>query len=121
MIEYQETIKNLEKELDEARSGTSSSARRDHNTTKVNMDRKHKVEKLEKDLIEVRKKCLNLEKTKKLAEQDRKRIEDLKKEIQEMKSARVQLIRQQRTDSDRFKVSTRCFYLISSLTLFLFL
>lgn len=110
MIEYQETIKNLEKELDEARSGPNmSAARRDHNTTKVNMDRKHKVEKLEKDLQEIRKKCLNLEKNKKLAEQDRKRIEDLKKEIQEMKSARVQLIRLQRTDSERFKVSTQCF------------
>lgn len=110
MIEYQATIKALEKELEEARSGPNmSSARRDHNTTKINMDRKHKVEKLEKDLLEIKKKCLNLEKTKKLAEQDRKRIEDLKKEIQEMKSARVQLIRQQRTDSDRFKVRTQCF------------
>jgi kinesin family member 4 len=67
------------------------------------MDRKHKIDKLEKDLDETRKKCLNLEKTKKLAEQDRKRIEDLRKEIQEMKAARVSLIRQQRSDSERFK------------------
>lgn len=110
IIEYQITIKNLEKELEELRAGgNSSAARRDHNATKVNMDRKHKIEKLEKDLEETRKKCVNLEKTKKLAEQDRKRIEDLRKEIQEMKTARVQLIRQQRSDSDRYKkwIATR--------------
>lgn len=102
--EYQSTIKGLEKELDELRgSTTSSAARRDHNATKVNMDRKHRIEKLEKDLDETRKKCITLEKTKKLAEQDRKRIEDLKREIHEMKTARIQLIRQQRTDSERYK------------------
>lgn len=110
MGEYQNTIKNLEKELDDLKStGNNQAARRDHNATKVNMDRKHKIEKLEKDLEETRKKCLTLEKTKKLAEQDRKRIEDLKREIQEMKTARVTLIRQQRTDSDRYKkwIATR--------------
>lgn len=102
--EYQTTIKTLEKELDELRvSSNSGAARRDHNATKVNMDRKHKIEKLEKDLEETRKKCVTLEKTKKLAEQDRKRIEDLKKEILAMKTARIQLIRQQRSDSDRYK------------------
>lgn len=108
--EYQNTIKNLEKELDELRAGaTNSAARRDNNATKVNMDRKHKIDKLEKELEDIRKKCVNLEKTKKLAEQDRKRIEDLRKEIQEMKTARVQLIRQQRTDSERYKkwIATR--------------
>lgn len=102
--EYQSTIKTLEKELDELRgSNANSAARRDHNATKVNMDRKHRIDKLEKDLDETRKKCVTLEKTKKLAEQDRKRIEDLRREIQEMKTARVQLIRQQRSDSDRYK------------------
>lgn len=102
--EYQCTIKTLEKELDELRTtATSSAARRDTNATKVNMDRKHRIEKLEKDLEETRKKCVTLEKTKKLAEQDRKRIEDLRREIQEMKTARVQLIRQQRNDSERYK------------------
>lgn len=104
MGEYQTTIMNLEKELDDMRAASNNSAvRRDTNTAKVNMDRKHKIEKLEKDLIELRKKCINLEKTKKLAEQDRKRIEDLKREIQEMKTYRVQLIRQQRSDSERYK------------------
>lgn len=110
MGEYQTTILNLEKELEDVRAAINSSAvRRDTNAAKVNMDRKHKIEKLEKDLIELRKKCLNLEKTKKLAEQDRKRIEDLKKEIQEMKTYRVQLIRQQRSDSERYKkwIATR--------------
>jgi kinesin family member 4 len=96
MIEYENTIKNLEKELEELRSSNANSAaRRDFNATKVNMDRKHKIEKLEKDLVEVRKKCTSLEKTKKLADQDRKRIEDLRREIEEMKKARVQLLRQQ--------------------------
>lgn len=104
MIEYQETIMNLEKELEEVRAGNmNSAARRDHNVTKVNMDRKHKVEKLEKDLELTRKKCAQLEKTKKLAEQDRKRIEDLRREIQDMKKTRIQLIRQQRTEADNYK------------------
>lgn len=127
MGEYQSTILNLEKELDEMRAASNNTAvRRDTNATKVNMDRKHKIDKLEKDLTELRKKCVNLEKTKKLAEQDRKRIEDLKKEIQEMKTCRVQvyikiypkllnnrlilfylsilqLMRQQRSDSERYK------------------
>ncbi|CRL08647.1 CLUMA_CG021312, isoform A [Clunio marinus] len=105
MLEYQTMIKNLEKDLEELRANPnqSSAARRDHNATKVNMDRKHKIEKLEKDLLEMRKKCSSLERTKKLAEQDHKRIEDLRKEILQMKSARIQLIRQQRTDSERYK------------------
>lgn len=110
MGEYQNTIKNLEKELDDLKaSGTNQASRRDHNATKVNMDRKHKIEKLEKDLEETRKKCVTLEKTKKLAEQDRKRIEDLKREIQEMKTTRVTLIRAQRADSERYKkwIATR--------------
>lgn len=102
--EFQATILGLEKELNELRSSSSSSSvRRDQNATKVNMDRKHKVEKLEKDLEDNRKKIANLEKVKKLAEVDKKRVEDLKKEIQEMRSARVALIRQQRSDSDRYK------------------
>ena len=110
ITEYQNTIKNLEKELEDLRGTvTNSAARRDNNATKVNMDRKHRIEKLEKDLDEIRKKCVNFEKTKKLAEQDHKRMVDLRKEIQEMKTARVQLIRQQRSDSDRYKkwIATR--------------
>lgn len=104
LIEYESTIKELEKEISELKSANASSvARRDHNATKVNMDRKHKLEKMEKELAEVKKKCVALEKTKKMAEQDRKRCEDLKREIQEMKTARVQLIRQQRSDSDMYK------------------
>lgn len=94
MLEYENTIKALEKELEELR-GTASTARRELNATKVNMDRKHKVEKLEKELTEVRKKCLALEKNKKIAIQDRKRIEDLRRDIEEMKKTRVQLVRQQ--------------------------
>lgn len=102
--EYQNQIKNLEKELGDLKASGGNNARRaDHNATKVNMDRKHKIDKLEKDLEETRKKCVNLEKTKKLAEQDRKRIDDLRREIQEMKTARVQLIRQQRSDADMYK------------------
>lgn len=103
MTEYQTTIKGLEKELEELRSAGSNANRRDHNATKINMDRKHRLEKVEKDLEDMRKKCVNLEKTKKLAEQDRKRIDDLRKEILDMKTARIQLIRQQRSDSERFK------------------
>ena len=67
MNECLETIIKLEKELEDLKSANASVAgRRDHNATKVNMDRKHKVEKLEKDLEETRKKCVTLEKTKKL-------------------------------------------------------
>jgi len=104
MIEYETKIETLEKEINELKTANVSSAvRRDHNATKVNMDRKHKLEKMEKELTEIRKKCVALEKTKKMAEQDKKRCEDLKREIQEMKTARVQLIRQQRNESDTYK------------------
>lgn len=104
MAEYEETIRALERELEDLRSEkASSNVRRDHNATKVNMDRKHKIEKLEKDLTELRKKCAVLEKNKKIAEQDRKRIEDLKREIEEMKKTKVALIRQQRSESEMYK------------------
>lgn len=104
MIEYENTIKNLEQEINELKASNASTvARRDHNATRVNMDRKHKLDKMEKELTEVRKKCVTLEKTKKMAEQDKKRCEDLKREIQEMKTARVQLIRQQRIESETYK------------------
>lgn len=110
MAEYEETIKALEKELEELRSEKASvTMRRDTNATKVNMDRKHKIEKLEKDLTELRKKIVTLEKQKKIAEQDRKRIEDLRREIEEMKKAKVHLIRTQRSEADKYKrfIATR--------------
>lgn len=110
MIEYETKIETLVKEINDLKAAnTSSAVRRDHNATKVNMDRKHKLEKMEKELAEIRKKCVALEKTKKMAEQDKKRCEDLKREIQEMKTARVQLIRQQRNESDTYKryIATR--------------
>lgn len=103
LIEYANTVKTLENELEELRSSNASSTRRDHNATKINMDRKHKIEELEKSLNSARKKCITLEKTKKIAEQDKKRVEGLKREIQDMKTARVQLLRQQRSESDNYK------------------
>lgn len=101
--EYQGKIKTLEKELEEIRESQSNQSRRDHNVTKVNMDRKHKVEDLEKQLTELRKKCHQLEKTKKLADQDRKRVEDLTREINELKTTRVQLIKNQRRETEQYK------------------
>lgn len=102
--EYRDKIKALEKELDEIRdSQTSQQSRRDHNVSKINMDRKHKIDDLEKQMNDYRKKVYQLEKSKKLADQDRKRVEDLTREIQDLKTTRIQLIKQQRKESDQYK------------------
>jgi kinesin family member 4 len=101
--EYKEKIAALEKELEEFRETQINQSRRDHNVTKVNLDRKTKITELEKQLQEYRKKCQTLEQSKRLADQDRKRVEDLKREIGELKTARIQLIKQQRRETEQYQ------------------
>lgn len=102
--DYREKINALEKELNEIRDTNSQQqSRRDHNVSKINMDRKHKISDLEKQMDDYRKKISQLEKSKKLADQDRKRVEDLTREIQELRTTRIQLIKQQRKDADSYK------------------
>lgn len=101
--EYREKITTLEKELLEVRDTHHQNARRSHNVSKINMDRKHKISELEKQMDDYRKKISQLERSKKLADQDRKRVEDLTREIQELKATRIQLIKQQRKETETYR------------------
>lgn len=110
--EYKVKISEYEREIEELRAATEnagSAVRRDKNTTKISENRRQRIDQLEKEISEYRKKSKSLENTQRLQEQDKKRIEDLRKEIQEMKTARVRLVREQRAESDKYKrwISTR--------------
>lgn len=100
ILNYENTIKALENDIDELRSLV---ARRDINATIINIDRKEKISSLEKELNDLRKKYANLEKSKKLAENDKRRIEVLKIELQQMRMTKSQLVRQQLLESKRLK------------------
>lgn len=89
LMALQAETRTLEKELEEKRAIVNGSAiSRGTNATK------DRIEKLENELDEKRKK---VDETKKLAERDRKRINDLRKEIQKLETDRVDLIYQQRS------------------------
>lgn len=105
IIEYENIIKNYEKEIDDLKmSQTNTSMKgKDTKTMKVSEDRRLKIKLLEKELDETKKKARLYEQTKKAQEQDRKRIEELRKEIQENKALRVKLARESRQEAENYK------------------
>lgn len=100
--EYEMIVKKYENEIQELRS-QSILVSKDAKTGKISEDRRKKIALLESQVSEMKKKAVHYEKAKRLQEQDRKRIEDLRVAIQEMKTMRVRLLRESRAESDRFK------------------
>ncbi|CAO1366456.1 unnamed protein product [Diamesa serratosioi] len=106
--EYELIVKKYENEIQELRS-TSVAVSKDAKTSKIAEDRRKRVILLEGQITEMKKKAVLYEKAKRLQEQDRKRIEDLRVEIQEMKTLRVRLVRESRSETEIFKkwIATR--------------
>uniref|UniRef100_A0A336K1S3 CSON003310 protein n=1 Tax=Culicoides sonorensis TaxID=179676 RepID=A0A336K1S3_CULSO len=95
---YLEQIQQLTKELDEVRAQKT-----EQKCAKLSEERRKKVQELEANIEKLRKKCLQQEKLLKLKAKDSERVKLLDKEIKEMKTSKVKLIRQMRLESDQFR------------------
>lgn len=90
----------LEKEKEELQDMLRSSS---DATRKVAEQKRDRLKQLETDVLELKKNERELIKRIKLKEENEKQCEKLKNEIQMIKSERVKLIKQMRSDTDAFR------------------
>lgn len=93
-----EQIQQLSKELEELKGQKT-----EQKCAKLAEDRRKKVQELEAKIEILRKKCQQQEKLLKLKAKDGERVKSLDREIKEMKTSKVKLIRQMRLESDQFR------------------
>lgn len=98
VIENESKISALEKEKNELLQQLKA-----FQEGKAAENRRKRVQELEVQIQELKKKIQGQDRLIKMKENDFKRIETLKKEIMHMKQARVKLIRSMREDSDKFR------------------
>ncbi|XP_054481251.1 LOW QUALITY PROTEIN: kinesin family member 4 [Anoplopoma fimbria] len=79
------------------------SAKKDTNQAKLSEQRRKRLQELEGQLVDMKKKLLEQSKMLKLKETSVKKVGNLMQEIQAMKNQRTQLMRQMREDSDKFR------------------
>lgn len=101
LAEYQNKIVDLEKQIHELNGQLNSKIL--DKKSKLAEDRRKKVQHLEQELAEVRKKSVQQAKMLQLKEKDTQRIENLSREIQAMKATRVKLVKSMRTESENFR------------------
>ncbi|XP_001868608.2 chromosome-associated kinesin KIF4 [Culex quinquefasciatus] len=101
LVEYQNKIAELEKQLQELNGQLNSKIL--DKKSKLAEDRRKKVQHLEQELAEVRKKSVQQAKMLQLKEKDTQRIDNLSREIQAMKAMRVKLVKNMRTESENFR------------------
>lgn len=95
---YLEQIQQLNKELEEVKGQKT-----EQKCAKLAEERRKKVQDLETKIETLRKKCQQQEKLLKLKEKDSERVKLLDRDIKEMKTSKVKLIRQMRLESDQFR------------------
>uniref|UniRef100_A0A8C3B0N4 Kinesin family member 4 n=1 Tax=Cyclopterus lumpus TaxID=8103 RepID=A0A8C3B0N4_CYCLU len=79
------------------------SVKKDSNQAKLSEQRRKRLQELECQLVDMKKKLLEQSKLLKLKESSVKKVGNLMHEIQSMKSQRTQLMRQMRDDSEKFR------------------
>lgn len=99
--EYQNKIVELEKQIEDLNGQLSSKIL--DKKGKLAEERRKKVQQLEQELAEVRKKSVQQAKLLQLKEKDTQRIENLSRDIQAMKATRVKLVKAMRTESENFR------------------
>ncbi|KAK2828741.1 hypothetical protein Q5P01_019775 [Channa striata] len=95
-------VDSLQKEKEELILALQS-AKKDTNQAKLSEQRRKRLQELEGQLVEMKKKLLEQSKMLKLKESSVQKVTKLMQEIQAMKTQRTQLMRQMREDSEKFR------------------
>ncbi|KAF3706628.1 Chromosome-associated kinesin KIF4 Chromokinesin Chromosome-associated kinesin KLP1 [Channa argus] len=98
----QSAVDSLQKEKEELVLALQS-AKKDTNQAKLSEQRRKRLQELEGQLVEMKKKLLEQSKLLKLKESSVQKVTKLMQEIQAMKTQRTQLMRQMRDDSEKFR------------------
>lgn len=80
------------------------SAKKDTNQAKLSEQRRKRLQELEAQLVDMKRKLLDQSKLLKLKESSVQKVSKLMQEIQAMKTQRTQLMRQMRDDSEKFRL-----------------
>ncbi|KAI3373091.1 hypothetical protein L3Q82_006421 [Scortum barcoo] len=98
----QSAVDSLQKEKEELVLALQS-AKKDTNQAKLSEQRRKRLQELEGQLGDMKKKLLEQSKLLKLKESSVQKVSKLNQEIQAMKTQRTQLMRQMREDSEKFR------------------
>ncbi|XP_044078155.1 kinesin family member 4 isoform X2 [Siniperca chuatsi] len=98
----QSAVDSLQKEKEELVLALQS-AKKDTNQAKLSEQRRKRLQELEGQLNDMKKKLLEQSKLLKLKESSVQKVSKLNQEIQAMKTQRTQLMRQMREDSEKFR------------------
>ncbi|GFG32670.1 hypothetical protein Cfor_12769 [Coptotermes formosanus] len=101
MKDLQHQISGLQKERDELMHVLQSV--QNNNTSKISEQRRKRLQELEQKISALNKKITEQEKIIKMKEKNDEKITQLNSEIQGMKQAKVKLIRQMRSENERFR------------------
>ncbi|KAJ9593686.1 hypothetical protein L9F63_014734 [Diploptera punctata] len=100
--DLKQQIDTLQKEKDELMN-VLQNVQNNHNTNKVSEQRRKRLQELEQKISSLSKKLLEQEKLVKMKEKNDEKIKQLNTEIQNMKQNKVKLIRQMRTENEKFR------------------
>ncbi|XP_041657997.1 kinesin family member 4 isoform X2 [Cheilinus undulatus] len=100
--ELQSAVDSLQKEKEDLVIALQS-AKKDTNHAKLSEQRRKRLQELECQLVDMKKKLLEQSKLLKLKESSVQKVSKLMQEIQAMKTQRTQLMRQMREDSEKFR------------------
>ncbi|XP_061660072.1 kinesin family member 4 isoform X2 [Syngnathoides biaculeatus] len=103
MQDLQTAVNSLQKEKGELLLALTS-AKKETNQAKVSEQRRKRLQELEKELLVLKKRLLEQSKMLKVKESSVQKVNKLMQEIQAMKSQRIQLMRQIRDDSEKFRI-----------------
>ncbi|XP_056140948.1 kinesin family member 4 [Lampris incognitus] len=97
------SVDSLQKEKEELILALQS-AKKDSNQAKLSEQRRKRLQELEGQLVDMKKKLTDQSKLLKLKESSVRNMDKLMQEIQAMKGQRVQLMRQMKEDSEKFRL-----------------
>ncbi|KAM4619969.1 kinesin family member 4 [Polymixia lowei] len=103
MHTLQSSVDSLQKEKEDLVLALQS-AKKDTNQAKLSEQRRKRLQELEGQLVDMKKKLLEQSKLLKLKESSVRNVTKLMQEIQAMRGQRVQLMRQMKEDSEKFRV-----------------
>ncbi|XP_057677097.1 kinesin family member 4 [Corythoichthys intestinalis] len=103
MNDLQMAVNSLQKEKEQLVLALQS-AKKDTNQAKLSEQRRKRLQELEGQLVDMKKKLLEQSKMLKLKESSVQKVSKLTQEIQAMKCQRTQLMRQMRDDSEKFRL-----------------
>ncbi|XP_034461915.1 kinesin family member 4 [Hippoglossus hippoglossus] len=102
VMSLQSSVESLQKEKEDLVLALQS-AKKDTNQAKLSEQRRKRLQELEGQLTDMKKKLLDQSKMIKIKESSVQKVGKLMHEIQSMKTQRTQLMRQMREDSDKFR------------------